>query len=679
MLCAFYAYEVSESAPESRSDLYEQLIETLVDRRDRVRSAIHRDRRRFTSNEKLALLQAVARHLTENELLTIPTRRSVVNRRIEVIRSEAPTALAIMAREARSLVTMSLSASDALDYLLQRSIVFREVAPNKAQFVHRSIQEFLTARSFATTGEVQRLLEHVGSARWNDIISFASARLDSRDATRLITTILDRAESSGYDTRELLLLAAECLSTARVEPDLVDRASQALNRILPPRSLREAELIGRSGEGVIRFLSKYTNESDEIVAACLHAAAITGSTAGMAVIASYLPFIRSSQLKSALLDAWQYFDAEEYAKVILARVPFGEYNVRFTNVETLSVAPIIRSLRKVEIDLHAGDIDFTTWGRLNSLRELDCSKFGGLSTLAGLSEIQGLKRLNLSGRTTLSNFEEIGTLVNLVELYLDRCTKLTNTNFLAKLTKLRVLSLNNCTGIRDFDWLAEHGGLLTLSLNGCRVDSLSFMAHLSKLRVLRMETADGFSDYSPLERCNDLKRLSLSLAARRGPLSLPDSLPLSSITLSGSVAVEDLHRIADFPGLTEVTAVGVQGLRDLVPLSEMRELKVLRLFNCSELSSCNGIEQLGNLKKLELIGCDIRYPHIPRTLDRLREVNFDQCPDLGSIEQVIWLPSLEKLTLPPMDSTVLSWMERQAANRGLALICDPIPGGYETG
>ena len=683
MLCAFYAYEVSESAPESRGELYEQLIETLVDKRDRVRNAIHRERRRFTSNEKLTFLQALARYLTEHELLSVPTRWSAARQtqaRREGATSSIQTALSIIEAEARGLAAMSLSPSDALDYLLQRSVIFREVAAGEAQFVHRSIQEFLTARSFAASGQFDLLLRHIGSAQWNGIISFAAARLDFKDATKLINAILDRAESDKNRARDLLLLAAECLSTARVEPELVDRAAQALKAILPPRSMHEAELLGRSGEGVIRWLSNYAHESEDTVAVCLHAAAVTGSPAGLSVIVDYLPHIRSRQLKLALIDAWRYFDVTEYAEAVLSQVSFGDCAVRFANIETLSVAPIIRDLQKIEIALPLGVTYPVPWNRLTSLRDLDCSKFQGLESVAGLGNINGLLRLNLSNRSRITDFDEVGLCVNLRELYLDSCIGLTDANFLAGLTALRVLSVNRCVGLRDFDWLTRCERLLTLSLNGCGPASLSFVSALSKLRVLRAETADGTEDFSSLQACGDLKRLSFSLPRlRRGSLELPSNLPLESLSLSGIVSTDDLSCLSGFPALTEFTAIGVKGLEDLVPLSNLPGLRVLRLRDCSELTSCNGIERLANLQKLELVNCSTRYPSIPRSLENLKEINLDDCEYLGSIEEVIWLPSLERLTLPPMDSSVLSWMESQAANPALVVYCDPIPGGYETG
>src|SRR5262249_51154275 len=151
-------------------------------------------------------------------------------------------------------------------------------------------------------------------------------------------------EADPSRTRALLLLAAECLSTVQVQPELVDRASLALRAILPPRSMHEAELLGRSGEGVVRWLSSFTQESEDTVLACLHAAAVTGSPAGLAVIVDYLPYIKSQRMQAELVDAWRYFDTKEYAEAVLSQAPFTGYTFKFSSTETLSMAPMIRGL-----------------------------------------------------------------------------------------------------------------------------------------------------------------------------------------------------------------------------------------------------------------------------------------------------------------------------------------------
>jgi Leucine-rich repeat (LRR) protein len=162
-------------------------------------------------------------------------------------------------------------------------------------------------------------------------------------------------------------------------------------------------------------------------------------------------------------------------------------------------------------------------------------------------------------------------------------------------------------------------------------------------------------------------------------LELPDSLPLRALKLSGRVTVEDLVGLAKFASLSELTLIDVNDLSDLRPFAALPGLRKLRLNDCRDLHSCVGIENLRSLEELDLAGSAIRFPEIPSSMSNLRKVNLDRCLNLGDIEELFALPGLDELILPPIDSAVLSELERRAASRSLQVICTPIFGGYETG
>ena len=645
MMCAFYAYSWSESAPESRSQLYQEVIDTLVDTRDRTRRAIDLDRRRFSLKEKLILLQALARYLSEGQATTIATVPITGRSREGSVPANpsGKTALSIIEDEIQGLAAMSISARDALDYLLQRSVIFREIAPGLGQFAHRSLQEFLTGRAFATTGSALSLLNYIGSDQWDRIISFAMGYVDRKTATALISAVLDKSENLRKGKRDMLLLAAECLSVASVEPTLADRASRMLRKILPPRTIHEAEIIGRSGEDLIRWLANHENESDEIVAACIRAAAVTSSPAGLNVIASYRNRVRSDVLKHELLNDWQYFDAAEYSKEILAQVPLDDLRVRLTSTEMLEAARYLTELKMIRIDTRAGKIDFRRWDKLRNLIELDCGDYYGLEALDGIETLTQLRRLNLSGRD-----------------------RLRNATGLAQLSQLEQLYLNNCIRITDFGWLASLRQLRTLSLNGCNVNSLGFCSSLNRLRTLLVDVRDGIRDTSALKACASLRRVELALAYNRSaPVGIPQTASLRHVTLTGNVTYPDILAIGQCSTVTHLTAVGVRGLSDLTALRDMRNLRSLELIDCPELTTCHGIEAVSKLERLVLRGSAIRHLDALTTMRGLVEIDLDRCTDcLGSIKDLLSLPSLELVILPPVDETVVSELERMAAEKG---------------
>jgi hypothetical protein len=685
MLCAFYAYSDLSDAPASRGELYQQVIDMLIDKRERARQTIPSHLRRFLLRDKLDVLQAIARYCTENHLTELPKSDSGGGKRGESVSESVLPAVAIVNRVIRGITRLSITAADAMEYLLERSAIWREISPGVTQFAHRSFQEFLTGRAVARSGSVTDLLAHLGSDEWNRIVAFAAGQLDEPKATRLVGAIFDKSRERGADQRGLLLLAAECLSGASVEPDMADRASEMLRVILPPSGLQEAELIGRSGEGVVRFLSGYDEDPDEVVAACLRAAAVAGGPAGLDVIVGYSDRVRSPELVQELIANWQYFDAELYAREVLSGIDFDENAVRLTGPETLRAAKYLRKVKRIVIDSRTGVVDFGWWKDLEYLYELDCAEYHRMDSTAGLKSLPRLRRLKLTGRREIRDFSEVGELSNLEWLFLDSCTGLSDGRVIDRLGLLSVLSLNKCANLSDLDWLGSLVNLKTLSLNGCHGTSISFCRNLPKLQTLRAGLVEGVSDFLPVSACDDLWRLEISLSQGRAqPMNLPPLKRLRSLTLRGSVTVADLASISGCDSISKLVAHHVVGLVDLSVISAFKNLRTLRLIDCPELVSVAGLWDLEHLTVLDLQGSAISFLNIPARHAGISVINLDRCfriTRMSEMEILVSIPGLRKLVLPPVDVSVLRHLERLAfkvGNSELVIECEPIPS-YETG
>lgn len=306
-----------------------------------------------------------------------------------------------------------------------------------------------------------------------------------------------------------------------------------------------------------------------------------------------------------------------------------------------------------------------------------------MDSIAGLSGLPDLRRLSLAGRQGIQDFSELHGLPRLEWLFLDSCTGLSDGNALASLRGLSLLSINNCVGLSDFGWLRQLVNLHSLSLNGCRGSSLDFCQGLPQLRTIRAKFVEGVDKASALRECSNLRRLELSLRrGRASPINVPLVGRLRSLTLDGNVTVDDLLSVSQCSSLSELTAFAVDGLSDLTPISALKKLRKLHLVNCRDLVSSAGLASMPELEVLDLRGSSIRYLDIPHACRSISEINLDRCLLLSGAQELVSLPSLRRLVLPPIDETVLDELRRLAkeiGNRNLYIESDPVPGGYETG
>ena len=167
-------------------ELYGSVINVLVDSRDQQREVLSWTGPPFDLREKLSLLGPIARYLAESQKSEIQLKRSSDDE----LTSEK-TATEIIEEQLRRMPTAQVTGEQALNYLKERSIVFRKIAPNIAIFAHKTFQEYLAAATLAQESGVDILLAHVNDPAWRQIIIFAAklpinrcAVADNRSHTR---------------------------------------------------------------------------------------------------------------------------------------------------------------------------------------------------------------------------------------------------------------------------------------------------------------------------------------------------------------------------------------------------------------------------------------------------------------------------------------------------------------
>ncbi|MFG1660786.1 NACHT domain-containing protein [Micromonospora chersina] len=693
MLCAFYAHKLSDAAPESRAELYERVVATLIHFRDDRKAVPETSAVGLTYKQKLILLQAIAKRMTATSTTTIriePLRelrkhhlsRPGSNARRDVL---APTAQEIVATQLRGMVNTHIEPRDALAHLLDRSVVFYKVAHNQAQFTHRSIQEFLAGWAYAYD-EIESLVERVTRPDWRRIIVFAAgAPVQASAASLLVSGILDKAESAGPERRDVLLLAAECITAAgHVDPEVAARAERLIGEVLPPRTAEEARSLSGIGEELLTWLDGHSQRPPEVVSACVAAAARIGGPAAVTTISQYSHPDADLVVVEALLRAWSEFeDAEAYARQVLARLALRDHVVTVRTTAQLVAVRHIPDVHHLSIRVTDDVADLTSISALPDLTELDCGGLPGLRSTRGLGELTRLRRVNLNDKPELLDIGDLVRLPQLEELHLCSAVALPPDEVarLRAVSSLRILALDGCRQLYDFGWLSSLTGLRTLSLDDCYVSDLDFCSALPELRTIRIRALPGVDDARGLASCGSLRRLRIGLSGARRS-ALPAMSPgLRDVELTGSVSVADLAALAPATGLRRLRADDVRDLVDLRAVPVFGQLTHLLLPRCRNLvKSVATFDGFTALEVLDLSGSMITDVDFLAGCLSLRRVYLNGCQRLTDVSALADLPRLEYLSMeggvPGVTEDMVEALKTRSGGR-LTVNHDPFPDPFE--
>lgn len=235
MLCAVHR-EQRDRLPSDRADLYEACTLFLLDRHDieQQRLAVI-DTGEITIAVKLLLLEYFAGWLMRGGMSEATIMQT--DKRFTELLKGMPLTRAING----STIRISLAESGAL---------LRESVPGRIEFVHRTFQEYLTARIAAKEEKIDPLLENAQDDQWWETIVFTAALLDVDKRNLLLGKIIERAkpprrlfrrpEPSEYD-RRLMAVAAACLESGiEIDPALREVINAATSTLHTPPALAPA-------------------------------------------------------------------------------------------------------------------------------------------------------------------------------------------------------------------------------------------------------------------------------------------------------------------------------------------------------------------------------------------------------------------------------------------------------
>jgi Leucine-rich repeat (LRR) protein len=679
MLCAFYAYRHT-AAPETRADLYREVIKTLVYEREHDRNSERDDLKALPEKQRLLLLQGLARYMTDTSKKSIKCKRPLRDTEVRSWPSaREETAESIVEARVPRMGLMVITAHRALDILLRRSIVFRRVTYNEAQFAHRSIQEYLTACDYVNDGNIDNLARHLDDPQKWSIIVFAAGQLSMKDVSDLVKKILAYAQRHANDSRRrsLIMLAAECyVAAGGLQEDIATDVERMIRKILPPIDAEEADMVARCGPQILPMLERREGYPEEISAACVHAAAAIGGSEALKLVEDYVDTDNGGLLTNEIINVWQGFDAAVYAKRVLSRIRLSDHWIGLRTPQTISAAGSLETMKKARLETYETEYDFSHWTKLHQLEELDFVENWRLESLRGLQGLRNLRKINLSGAKNLRSIEELANISSLREIYLAGCRSLADISALARLPQLKVLILDGCRSIRDFSPVRSLSELMTLSINGCAVSDLSFCVGLPRLRRLRAITREGVSDAHALSSCPDLLRLEIRMnATDEGALAIPGN-SLKKLIVKGGVNAVDLLPIAQHTRLSDLWLSKVDGLQNLSVLRDLHHLQSASIVDCPGLHDASGLANSRTLADVDLSGSEVAEVNFATNMPNLARVVLNRCSKLNDISPLLSLPSLEYVMCLGVPRNLYPSLERLAepgANgRQVAVVYEPL-------
>jgi hypothetical protein len=555
--------------PRDRITLYEAALDMLLRRRDPERK-VYTKLNRESATEPLKWL---AHWLIRNE-------------RTQLDRDDAAELVRRLQLSVPLLADLG-TADEALQFLLERSGLLREPTDTAVAFIHRTFQDFLGAKALLEERDMGMLINNAHLDEWEDVVQMAVAQGDHMQRAEILTGLnerADQAQESAVQARLRLLALASLELATRLAPDVRQTVRDQATRMLPPRSLREARALARTGPLLLNLLPQAAELSGDEELATVHAICQIG---GDAAISRLRDFLNTGQpsVRAQLLGHWDRFDTDAYAteiiRPLLASTPGGVVTARSPG-------------------------ELAALSRMPGCERVGCHGDFALEDILAALDPASLRELRLRGTLQLADLEVLERFGALETLVLEDCRNLRDPAPLGRLKSLKRLTLQNLPGFEPLSKLEECPQLEEL-LVGSDVPwrGLSDLPRTGRLRVLALPPAaselEGIGEFGALEELH-LREASGRLVPDEwgsllGTLPLLRTLSLSPDQLSMLLfaprieipqvtrldvraragARLDLDTIAlRLPGLRELH-VSQAAEVDLAQLVRLRELRRVRL------------------------------------------------------------------------------------------------------
>ncbi|WP_053850027.1 NACHT domain-containing protein [Streptomyces sp. NRRL B-24085] len=384
--------------PHGRKELYDAALGMLLERREQQKGLFETIGLELTKEPQIKLLQKLAYWMIRNQHTELHRSRAT-----QIVTDALPSV---------PQVARLGDAQCVLDHLLLRSGLLREPAVDAIDFVHRTFQDFLAARAAVEEGDFGLLAAHADRTQWEDVIRMAVAHARPKECANLLKDLVDRGDRLG--DRRVHLLAMACLEhVAELDEDVRTLVKARASRIIPPRTIEEADALIKVGPMVLELLPGPDKLTEWEAGYVLETAAGIVHDAALPLLAQFCaaPWPR---VRERVVDAWASFDAVRYAREVIAHLPAED----ILTVRTPGQLAALRGLGSRPRLRLRGDFDeaaLTAAGPLlpGSTDELVISVNNVLRSLDFLKDWAGLRRLTLSNCPNLRSVDALAQLPGL--------------------------------------------------------------------------------------------------------------------------------------------------------------------------------------------------------------------------------------------------------------------------
>ncbi len=525
LLCALLCvlnFDRRAQLPEERMELYSTALDMLLKRRD-VERLISADTVPLPKTAKRLLLEDLAYWLIRSGWSDAPRER-------------------VTERITRKLAAMPRARADdgaaVLDTLVIRSGLIREPVAGRIDFIHRTFEEYLAASAAVSEDQIGELIRNAHDDQWREVIVMAAGHAQPRQRRELLYGILARADAEPSRRQLLQTLAVACLETSpQLEPELRDQVQAVAESLLPPRGVRQAEILAHIGEPLLDLLAERPARGVRQAAATIRAASLVGGEIALPIIAA-AGQTPGPTVRDELFRAWPLFDAEEYAQTALKDSTNCEF-VWVNSPSLINGLKYITKLRQVRIQFAGGHGDLSFMKDLPEVQSLNIITDPSLRELSPLSGHPALESVLVQDGNSV-NLDPLGSLPKLRYAHLrlscvtnvealGNCARLDNVEvsgpsevgLLARITPIRPLRrfglawtvLPEFAPLMRIPWLAN---LESLSLTGCECGSIEGIGQLAKtLRSLVLWSLPDIVDLEPLAALPRITSLSLIYGTRQ--------------------------------------------------------------------------------------------------------------------------------------------------------------------
>ncbi|CAN1832673.1 Disease resistance protein L6 [Linum perenne] len=280
-----------------------------------------------------------------------------------------------------------------------------------------------------------------------------------------------------------------------------------------------------------------------------------------------------------------------------------------------------------------------------ALHVVECAALCHLPNLANLNNLLALHLSDVSICVLLG----LGELKLLEALNIERAPNLVNLDGLESLVLLKQLSLEGCTNLEKLPSLTALSSLELLQIESCpKIVGIHGMGGLGKTTLMLQ-----IEDCPRLSRINGVGELWESLSVldlvvwHMSLIRFPDLSNLKNLRQLKINFCQELIEVTGFDTLELLELIDMEGCQSIVKLPDLSclvKLKTLDLTGCTQLTEIRGVGRLDSLEILCMSGCESikELPNLSglenlKTLDVAWCTQFTEIRGLGKLELLEYL------------------------------------------